>query len=539
MTTREFDDAPVLFDLHTEDCLLVLASLPDSSVDAIVTDPPYGLADLPAAKVAKVMAEWAAGNWEAAPTGRGFMGKSWDAFVPPPAVWAECLRVLKPGGHVVAFAGSRTVDLMGLSIRLAGFEIRDTLNWVTGQGFPKSLNVGKALEALARTGSSSPKGQREAAMGEGYEPSPLAGTPGYGVTGNFANPDTGNPGLELTDAAARQWAGWGTSLKPSHEPIVLARKPLDGTVAGNVLAHGVGGLNIDGCRVGRAGCGDVSRAGHRTATFGSQETTPGGDGSGGWVQDSAGRWPTNTLLTHAAACRRVGVAVEQVEKNVAFSEERQSDGWGVGRATTSPVGVEREVWQCVLGCPVVELDTQSGVLSAGHWAKSKVTGFGEFGGGTSVYEGPGRKATDVGGASRFFPQTAWEPAVDDVASFLYAAKPSKREKNAGLDGLPRRGKVFNGKSSAAGGCAPGSVEAKFSTAPQANTHVTVKPVSVMAWLIRLVCPPGGVVLDPFMGSGTTGVAAVQEGCRFVGVERDGEYAAIAAARIAHVAGGER
>ena len=196
------------------DCRVRLKELADNSIDSIVTDPPYEL---------------------------GFMGKSWDAsgIAYDVTVWQECLRVLKPGGHMLAFSGSRTYHRMACAIEDAGFQIRDQIMWVYGSGFPKSLNIGK------------------------------------------------QDGCEV-------WDGWGTALKPAHEPIVLARKPLDGTVAKNVLTHGVGGINIDGCRVGRAD-GDDSIAGNRTATFGTQDTLSGGDGSGGWSQNEQGRFPANFI----------------------------------------------------------------------------------------------------------------------------------------------------------------------------------------------------------------------------------------------------
>jgi site-specific DNA-methyltransferase (adenine-specific) len=196
------------------DCRERLKELADNSIDSIVTDPPYEL---------------------------GFMGKSWDStgVAYDVTVWQECLRVLKPGGHLLAFGGSRTYHRLAVAIEDAGFQIRDQIMWVYGSGFPKSLNIGKQ---------------------DGCD----------------------------------EWEGWGTALKPAHEPIVMARKPLDGTVANNVLTHGVGGLNIDGCRVGRAD-GDDSGAGNRTATFGTQDTSSGGDGSGGWSQNEQGRFPANFI----------------------------------------------------------------------------------------------------------------------------------------------------------------------------------------------------------------------------------------------------
>ncbi|WP_202616773.1 DNA-methyltransferase [Corynebacterium neomassiliense] len=235
-------------DLRHGDCLTVLRDLPDNSVDSVVTDPPYGLSNTKPAQVADVLAAWVTGDTEAVPAKRGgFMGKDWDSFVPPPAVWAECLRVLKPGGHMAVFAGARTQDLMGLSIRLAGFEIRDTLGWVYGSGFPKSMDVPKAIESTLTTGKSNSRSLRKTEQDGDGEAYTLTGK-NNGIMGETRTYER-KQFAPATDAA-RQWDGWGTALKPAIEPIILARKPLDGTVAANVLAHGVGGLNIDACRVG-------------------------------------------------------------------------------------------------------------------------------------------------------------------------------------------------------------------------------------------------------------------------------------------------
>lgn len=243
--------------IHNGDCIEIMNQMPPESVDAIVTDPPYGLSNTDPGSVADTITKWAGGDRDHVPTGRGFMGKSWDAFVPPPAVWDECLRVLKPGGHMVVFAGSRTHDLMGLSIRLAGFEIRDSMAWLYGSGFPKSHNVGKS---------------------------------------------TGD----------ERYAGHGTALKPAFEPIVLARKPLaEKTVARNVLAYGTGAINVDACRIegeanrptGLKADGSRSqRVGHegwdRPWKNDERAARKVGDGA---PTTSTGRWPANVLLDQHAA----------------------------------------------------------------------------------------------------------------------------------------------------------------------------------------------------------------------------------------------
>src|SRR5690606_32907584 len=234
--------------LYEGDCLDVMRQLPDNSVDAVVTDPPYGLSREP--DIEEVLRHWLAGD-DYKHRGGGFMGKTWDSFVPGPAVWREVFRVVKPGGHILCFAGTRTVDLMGISLRLGGFEIRDCLQWLYGSGFPKSLDVSKAIDKMAGT------------------------------------------------AEARRWHGWGTALKPAVEPITRARKPLsEPNVAANVLRWGTGGLNIDGCRIGEnAGwCYPHGRGGKG---WGGREslsrnlTVP--------ISANKGRWPANVLLDEEAA----------------------------------------------------------------------------------------------------------------------------------------------------------------------------------------------------------------------------------------------
>jgi site-specific DNA-methyltransferase (adenine-specific) len=206
----------------------LLPTLADNSIDAIVTDPPYGLGNSDPDYIIKAIQLWASGDRSHIPEGKGFMGKSWDSFVPPPAIWDECLRVLKPGGHLLAFAGTRTYDLMGISIRMAGFEIRDSIGWVYGSGFPKSLDVSKAINKAA---------------GVEYEAKPASGV-GFMNSSDDGYNTTLNQLSQVGESTpeAKQWQGWGTALKPALEPIVVARKPLIGTVAENVLTHGTGGL---------------------------------------------------------------------------------------------------------------------------------------------------------------------------------------------------------------------------------------------------------------------------------------------------------
>jgi DNA modification methylase len=475
--------------LHEGDCLEVLRSLPADSIDALVCDPPYGLGAAP--DLMEVLPRWLAGE-RYEPKGRGFMGKAWDAFVPGPEVWREVFRVLKPGAHAAVFAGTRTFDLMGVALRLAGFELRDSIGapnggslaaWVYGSGFPKSLDVSKAIDAAAgaerevvgpyqdpETGRGrvvSYKGQmgREYQAAIGYRP---AGEP-YACEAL-----DGTPRLRTAPAteAAKQWEGWGTALKPAWEPILLVRKPLAGTVAANVLAHGAGALNIDACRValpeGDAPAGSGNRASWRSAE--GRSDIPEAPGN---VTPSAGRWPPNLLLSCCGS-------------------EPHLDG-----------------------CPVRELDAQSGERVSGSRAAGVRKGLGYHGA-----EGDGGPAIEgsAGGASRFFPV------------FRYQPKASRSEREQGCEALPRS-LARNNVTTHNGTGDFRSIDKK--PLPRvSNTHPTVKPRALMAWLCRLITPPGGTVLDPFAGSGSTGVAALLEGFRFIGCEREPEYAQIARARLA-------
>lgn len=533
MTVTTMHDGRVV--LHQADCRDVLRGLADNSIDSVVTDPPYALVSIQKrfGKPGSAPAKDVYGRGAA-----GFMGKQWDtgevAF--SDEFWAEVLRVLKPGGHVVAFSGTRTYHRMAVAIEDAGFEIRDQLGWVYGSGFPKSHDVSKGID---RVGGMPPSEQaellrsrREAAglsrdvLAErvGCTPSSvrdweegrarasggavehitpskayraaLADLLGYSAderrlvgvatdrredgtvygVGHSGNLTSGGH----TDAAA-QWQGWGTALKPAWEPICLARKPLDGTVAENVLEHGTGAINVDGCRVAYdmsdtnpatnplhrklAGYANGNAADTGSSSFSLK------DGSGGRNPNELGRWPAN--IVHDGSD----------EVLAAFP------------------------------------DTKSGLMKAGTVrAAQDVPGSVVYG----VYGGDAAKADtygDSGSAARFF----------------YCAKASRADRDAGLEGFEKKesaamaGNLVSGQRLAGDGT-------PIATPVRANTHPTVKPTSLMQWLCRLVTPPGGVILDPFMGSGSTGKAAALEGFRFVGCEREDEYMPIAVARIAWAIG---
>jgi DNA modification methylase len=417
------------FTLHHGDCYEVMKSMPDNSVDSIVTDPPYEL---------------------------GFMGKSWDStgIAYSAEMWAEALRVLKSGGHLLAFSGSRTYHRMAVAIEDAGFEIRDQIMWVYGSGFPKSHNISKAIDKAAgadrEVGNLKFKGGTQLGVinDDGWEPKD--------VYESFSTTDE-----------AKQWDGWGTALKPAHEPIVLARKPFTGTVAQNVLAHGTGALNIDASRISIAE-GDEPSAGSRTATFGTQETISGGDGSGGW-QPASGRFPANFI--HDGSDEVLAL----------FPDTGKSTGGRIGKKSMGDV-----------------TNVPAGEYEAGD------PGFG-----------------DSGSAARFF----------------YCAKTNKRDRNEGLDkflakqtlgggGLTAEIKEDGSYDTASAGGKYGSVKAVSQ-----NYHPTVKPTALMRYLVRLVTPPNGIVLDPFLGSGSTGKACMYEKFDFIGIEMTEEYLPIAQARI--------
>lgn len=380
------------YELHLGDCLETLRGMPDNSVDSIVTDPPYGLS---------------------------FMGKRWDYDVPSVDIWAECLRVLKPGGHLLAFAGTRTQHRMAVRIEDAGFEIRDMIAWVYSSGFPKSHCVSKMIDKMhgqdrEKLYVTSITGQRKEGRQEIYN-----NGKGIDTLVNYAT-------APATDAA-RQWQGWGTALKPALEPITVARKPLTGTVAANVLEYGTGALNIDGCRVA-ADDGYIENAVTQGVNTARTSFEPRRE-KRTFAPSQAGRWPAN--LIHDGS-------------------EEVLDGFP---------------------------HSKSGAVSENH-KRNTDGGNGNTHGKMAGAVGPFRDASE-GSAARFF----------------YCAKASRADR--GPD----------------------------------NIHPTVKPTDLMRYLCRLVTPPGGTVLDPFMGSGSTGKAAMLEGFRFIGCELSPEYLEIARARI--------
>jgi len=379
------------FELRHGDSLKVLKDINPNTFDSIVTDPPYGLS---------------------------FMGNRWDYDVPSVELWQECLRVLKPGGYLLAFSGTRTYHRMVVAIEDAGFEICDQMQWLYGRGFPKSHDISKAIDKQFGV-EREVIGTREVVDMRGGNYNALE-------IKKMQMKVLGDP---VTAAAAAKWDGWGTALKPANEPICVAQKPIsEDTIAKNVLMHGTGGLNIDASRIGDSGgVGNV---------IGQGELQSDGWGTRKPIFDDStrGRFPANILFDEYAA------------------------------------GV---------------LDEQSGILKSGANPTRRSSdkfrsAYGEFKGEEECI--PARGA-DSGGASRFF----------------YVSKPSADEKHSGLD--------------------------------ESNFHPTVKPINLMHYLIRLVTRPGGTVLDPFMGSGSTGIAAIKNDFKFFGIDQDKEFFELAKARI--------
>ena len=372
------------------DSLERLKELPENSVDSIVTDPPYGLA---------------------------FMGKKWDYDVPSRELWLQCIRVLKPGGHLIAFAGSRTYHRLAINIEDAGFEIRDQIMWIYGSGFPKSLNISKEIDKAA--------GAERVDLG----PNPNDRKQNSAIDFNGKGNDSRITAPATDDA--KKWEGWGTALKPAHEPCVLARKPItENNVANNVLKHGTGGINIDETRTNKQG-----------------------------------RYPANVIHDGSDEVR---------EK---FPDTKHSSSVNMHHEEYIPNN------------------------------KNEVYGKG------------------MGGGAH--------PGFDDVdtsaARFFYCAKTSKAEREAGLEHFKSAQVTDRKDTTGVGSDNPRNRGNKL----RKNTHPTVKPIALMRYMCKLVTPSGGKILDPFLGSGTTGIAALLEGFDFIGCEISQEYADIATARMAH------
>ena len=733
-----------MIDLRLGDCLETLRAMPDASVDSVVTDPPYGLGKEPKAR--DVLRAWLDGE-EFKPGGAGFMGKSWDAFVPSPLIWAECLRVLKPGGNLVAFAGSRTYDWIVMGVRLAGFEVRDQLFWMYGSGFPKSLDVSKAIDRKrddradvyrvtawireAREAAGVTNRQIDDAFGfagmaghwtsaksqpavptidqipqlldvlgvtlddvpeeiraliwtlNGRKGQPGAAWFERGSTGTAADRGgfagvrlgtAGNPSRDIAATeAARQWDGWGTALKPSFEPVVWARKPLNVVPVASILAecsvtmeallwsispaklvetcsasslaalekesgsalwtaaalNTLSSLGKSGvmamCNSPEAGqtlwsiasswsailgeswrrlststtktATDLITAWKTCASLASLITPESIAGAatnhGGiaWSAASAAKgstvdgWnlrptptPTAVAIATSEIAAKVSAEIARIAESLLASSEDPTRGSASPRATTRPgvpdhcpIVLARKPLSGTVADNVLEHGTgainvdgcrvhsdgshkrpfqptnaersvygeQSGFQptnAEGRWpanilhdgSPEVLAVFPETGGKIGMTQ-HGSGTNSVYGAFERTKASTRNDGVADAGSaarFYYCAKASRAERELGLsDFMPET--VGDGRKKAIDNAYQrGKTERR-------NVHPTVKPAAVMRWLVRLVTPPGGTVLDPYSGSGTTGVAAALEGFGFIGCELSPEYVEIARARISH------
>ncbi len=436
--------------LYNENCLSTMEGMQENSIDSIITDPPYGLGKEPDAL--EMLKAWVDGETKTV-NGSGFMGKKWDAFVPQPEIWKAAYRVLKPGGYLLSFFGTRTFDWGVMSIRLGGFEIRESIAWLHSQGFPKNQNISKKMDAMAGA-------DREII---GYkklnENDKKAYTPkADSVFSKAKARDITAPATKQ----AKQWHGWGTALKPAMELIVVARKPLsEKTVAKNVLKWGTGGINIEECRVEIEKTDKNLRlnAPNHNFNYDNSMFQLSRNQSKRAFQDmgfhsSQGRWPANVIHDGSDEVRR-GFPERNGELHNKLT---------MGNSHFVP-GLE----------------------------KSK----------------RGYSFKDTGSASRFY----------------YQAKCSKQDRDEGLTGFPL------GESPASARSKPAEGRKNALGEPRQNSHPTVKPTKLMQYLCKLVTQTGGTIYDPFMGSGSTGKAALLERFKFIGSEINQEYCEIAKARI--------
>lgn len=454
--------------LYQSDMNNMEEDIAQNSVDAIITDPPYGLTSIVKrfGKEGSAPAQFGK-DGAFSRLSKGFMGKEWDGSGVEYSVeaWKHCYNVLKPGGYLLAFGGSRTFHRIACAIEDAGFEIRDTIMWMYGSGFPKSMNLGLAIDK--RNGVESEIiGHNKTSVPDLQD----VGKKQKEVLGldkmSFGQIENASRKFTEIKKARNEWNGWGSCLKPAYEPIIVARKPFKGSLIDNVLENGVGGFNIDECRI-----------------------------------------PLNG---------------ESIAKNVAFKEEKQSDGWGTKKCIT-------------------ELDDQTGRFPANVILTYDEEDFEEVCGGLPVGGKNGSISKKYKMNNQVYGEygscNTWD-AYDDsgsAARYFYCAKASKKDRDEGLEKFETKTKVFNGKSDSSSEDMK-DVEKRFTTNGK-NIHPTVKPVELMQYLIRLVAPKGATIMDCFMGSGSTGKAVMFENrerdanYKFIGIEMTEEYLPICEARI--------
>lgn len=469
------------------DNIELLKKYPNNYFDSVVTDCPYGLSKEPNAE--EMLGAWIKTGYLEV-KGSGFMGKEWDSFVPQPIFWKEIYRVLKYGGHIVAFFGTRTYDWGCMAIRLGGFEIRDCIQWVYGSGFPKSHNIGKAVDKI--------QGNEREEIGTSKANGIKAITKSRVEQGYRKNLTIANTRDERTlDKGNSDWEGWGSALKPANEPIVLARKPLEKglSIAENMLKWGTGGINIDATRIGFKNNLDYKESTQKNQheDFGTKPLTNNnvyGDYS--MIQPKnyqpSGRFPSNFIMSHHKDC---------------------------------------EDCNCVDDCPIKILDEQSGESKSSKRGShnSRVRTLGDIYKQDRDEYRDDNTYGDKGGASRFF----------------YVAKASQWERSFGLDEFEEKqvsDKKGNGLGRVCNICKTNILKPCYCKNNEwilplnsKNSHPTIKPIELMQYLVRLVTQPNGIVLDAYAGSGTTGIACKIDGFNFIGLEISKEYTDIANQRI--------
>lgn len=446
------------------------------SIDHIITDPPY-LID--------------------------FMNKGWDSednVAGSKEYWEQALRVCKAGSYALVFGHSRTHHRVMVAMEDAGWEIRDTIMWLYGEGFPKSHNIGKSVQK--KLGNVKVIGKKKG-----------AGTTGATYISGKEEYKDGNKGVykkEYNDIEiTNEWKGWGSCLKPAYEPIILARKPFDGSLSDNIILNGLGGLNIDACRVraedkAKFPVGEYTTdtsVGKIRPTNRTEDTNP------------EGRFPANVILSHNPECKLVGETTETIiggnKGKSGFAE-----GYTSGDFTKkeSPI----DIYECEDDCPIKLLDTQAPKTGNGHKPKAKITGYGKRYGGTETYDGAGERVDGLGGASRFF----------------YCAKVKSKERDLGCEELEDKPSQLNSGGLGRKISVDKRIEKHGTNTPTAkNTHPTIKPIKLMEYLVKLVSKEGQTILDPFAGSGSTGLACKNLKRNYILVEREDEYIPIIRARV--------
>lgn len=444
-----------MYKIYNEDSFKKLDELEENSIDAIVTDPPYGLVSVTKrfGKEGSAPAQFGKdGAFQR--LSKGFMGKEWDGtgIERNPEFWAKCLRVLKPGGYLLAFGGTRTYHRIAYAIEEAGFEIKDMINWVYGSGFPKALDIGLAIDKKMGVES---KAVGETRIGK----TSLGENSGWDTSDNMKAHKQG--GVHKIKEAQNEWKGWKTQLKPSHELIVVAQKPFNGTYVDNILNWEVGAFNIDECRIEHNEPIKTTNCQARSDREVFNTKTSGFDSTKNTTTSVApeGRYPANTILTYGENDKDEICGGFPDTKGGGKVKEKGDYGYCFGKKRDS---------------------------------KPMADGY-----------------ADEGSAARYFKNCPYtKDELMEIRSYYYSAKANKKDRDEGLDSH--------------------------------NTHATIKPTELCQYLVRLVTPKGGVVLDPFMGSGSTGKACMMEnakrnaGYKFIGIEKEKEYYDIAKARIDYV-----